>query len=54
MHIDSYACYNEGSAIIIIIIIIIIRITITILPFDSDGWKSGIPTLPCCVLRAAS
>ena len=30
-------------------------ITIMIfLPFDSGGWKSEIPTLPCCVLRAAS
>ena len=46
MHSDSYACYNEGSAITTTIT--------TILPFDSDGWKSGIPTLPCCVLRAAS
>ena len=45
MHIDSEACYNKGSATIIITII---------LPFDSDGWKRGIPTLPCCVLRAAS
>ena len=37
---------GTGSACIII--------TITLLPFDSGGWKSEIPTLPCCVLKAAS
>ena len=47
MHIESYACYNEGSAITRTIMIIV-------LSFDSDGWKSEIPTLPRCVLRAAS
>ena len=41
VHIESYACYYEGSATIF-------------LSFDSDGWKSEIPTLSRCVLRAAS
>ena len=27
---------------------------ITPVPFYSTAWKSEIPTLPCCVLRAAS
>ena len=29
-------------------------VTITPMPFYSAAWKSEIPTLPCCVLRAAS
>ena len=45
MHIESYACYDKGYKTTIIE---------TILPFDSGGWKSEIPTLPRCVLRAAS
>ena len=80
MHIESYACYNEGSATTICITIMHIESyacwkvslkiqiesyacynegstefgTITILPFDSGGWKSEIPTLSRCALRAAS
>ena len=42
MHIESYACYDKGYK------------TIIILLFDTGGWKSEIPTLPRCVLRAAS
>ena len=46
VHIESYACDKKGSATMMTMTII--------LPLDSGGWTSEIPTSSRCVLRAAS